>query len=80
MNNYWRYYMTKTLTKSEKVIIDGYFINNNIDTFDVPNFNMALNNTLPSWRTEQLVDVNQNNKSLAYIDYVKDLLRMMNRA
>ncbi len=64
---------TKTLSKQETVIVDEYFINNNIQTFDVPNFNLALCNTLPTWRSEQLV--NENKKSLAYIDYVKNLIR-----
>jgi len=66
----------KTLSKEETVIVDNYFIQHNIQTFDVPNFNLALCNTLPTWRAEQLV--NENKKSLAYIDYVKTLLRSQN--
>lgn len=67
--------MKKTLTKYEKDIVDDFFIKHNIDTFDLHTFNLVVSNTLPTWRSEQLVGTNK--KSLAYVDYVKDLLRMM---
>ena len=70
--------MAKTLTKTEKDIVDKFFVTYDIGTFDVPTFNLAISNTLPTWRTEELI--NSNKKSLAYVDYVKDLLRMQKNA
>ena len=70
--------MAKTLTKTEKDIVDKFFVTYDIGTFDVPTFNLAVANTLPTWRTEELI--NNGKKSLAYIDYVKDLLRMQKNA
>lgn len=70
--------MSKTLTKNEKDIVDNFFIKYDIGTFDVQTFNLAVSNTLPTWRSEELI--NNGKKSLAYVDYVKDLLRMSNRA
>ena len=68
--------MKQTLTKYEKDIVDMFFIEHNIDTFDVPTFNLVLSNCLPTWRTESLLNSkNPDKKSLAYVDYVKDLLR-----
>ena len=67
--------MKKTLTKYEKDIVDNFFIEHNIDTFDLHTFNLVVSNTLPEWRSERLIGTNK--KSLAYVDYVKDLLRML---
>ena len=70
-----------TLDKHEKTLVDQYFIKNNINDFTITHFNLAINNTLPTWRTEMLVNTNNTQKNtLAYIDYRKDLLRMLNKA
>jgi hypothetical protein len=69
---------TYTLTKNEKELVDNYIIKvvdaGSANEFSVALFNNALCNTLPTWRTEILIN-NNSNRSLAYIDYVKDLYR-----
>lgn len=69
---------TYTLTKNEKQLVDNYIIKvvdaGSANQFSVALFNNALCNTLPTWRTEMLVS--DNKRSLAYIDYVKDLYRI----
>jgi hypothetical protein len=68
----------KTLTKHEKQLIDNYIIKvadaGSTKTFSVALFNNAVCNTLPSFRAEELLN-GKDKKTIAYIDYVKDLLR-----
>jgi len=72
---------TFTLTKNEKQLVDNYIIKvvdaGSANQFSVALFNNALCNTLPTWRTETLIS--DNKRSLAYIDYVKDLYRNNNK-
>ena len=49
-------FMAKTLTRTEKDLVDNFIIKNQIGTFDVQTFNMAVSNTLPSWRSEELLN------------------------
>jgi hypothetical protein len=69
---------TFTLTKYEKELVDNYILKvvdaGSANKFSVALFNNALCNTLPTWRTETLIN-NNSKRSLAYIDYVKDLYR-----
>ncbi len=65
----------KTLSKYEKQIVTDVLVRGQYTTIDVASFNHALANSLPTWRTEQLVDTNQVKKTLAYVDYMKTLLR-----
>ena len=69
---------TKTLTKTEKKLVDNFIIKvadaGSTNTFSVALFNNAVCNTLPAFRAEELLN-GQNTKTIAYIDYVKDLCR-----
>jgi hypothetical protein len=71
-----------TLTKYEKRIVDNYIIKvvdaGSANKFSVALFNNALCNTLPQWRAEELTN-GQNMRSIAYIDYVKDLYKFKYR-
>lgn len=70
-----------TLDKHEKNLVDQYILRNNVTELSLNEFNLAISNTLPTWRTEMLVNTNNTQKrTLAYIDYRKDLLRMLNKA
>ena len=62
----------KVLTKTEENIIDQYLIKNNM-IVDQAHFLIALNNTLPTWRTEQVIDPNNHTKNYAYTHYIKKL-------
>jgi hypothetical protein len=72
----------KTLTKIEKRLVDNYIIKvadaGSTKTFSVALFNNAVCNTLPAFRAEELLN-GQNTKTIAYIDYVKDLYRMKSK-
>jgi hypothetical protein len=64
------------LTKYEKDIIDHFLIRNNAPELNVAWFNHAIANTLPSWRSEQLVDTDNSTEiSDAFTDYKKDLMQ-----
>ena len=67
----------KTLTKYEKEIVDDFIIRNH-DHFSVAVFNHAISYTLPTWRGEMLIG-DENKKTLAYVDYVKEILRIKNK-
>lgn len=73
---------TKTLTKTEKKLVDNFIIKvadaGSTKTFSVALFNNAVCNTLPAFRAEELLN-GQNNKTIAYIDYVKDLYRIQTK-
>jgi len=70
---------TKILTKQEKRLVDNFIIKvvdaGSTNTFSVALFNTAVCNTLPSFRAEELLN-GKDKKTIAYIDYVKDLQRM----
>jgi hypothetical protein len=63
----------KTLTTYEKDIVDHFLIKN-ANEFNLVWFNHAIANTLPSWRSEQLVNTNDTlEPTQAFIEYKKDL-------
>lgn len=70
----------KTLTRLEKQLVDKYILKvvdaGSTNTFSVALFNNAVCNTLPTYRAEELLN-SKCTKTIAYIDYVKDLNRMM---
>ena len=72
----------KTLTKIEKRLVDNYIIKvadaGSTKTFSVALFNNAVCNTLPAFRAEELLN-GKDKKTIAYIDYVKDLYRMKSK-
>ena len=73
--------MNKTLTTYEKDIIDQYILKINPSEITLGTFNYALSNTLPTWRSEMLVDTNDNSfVTDAYTDYIKDFLEHNNKA
>lgn len=64
------------LTKTETILVDQYFLKHNIGNFDYAMFRIAVANTLPTWRSEQLASdsVYTGNVSFAYIDYLENLV------
>lgn len=69
----------KTLTKQEKRLVDNFIIKvvdaGSTNSFSVALFNNAVCNTLPAFRAEELLN-GKDKKTIAFIDYVKDLQRM----
>ena len=68
-----------TLTKYEKRMVDNYIIKvvdaGSANKFTVALFNNAVSNALPMFRAEELLN-GQNERTIAYIDYVKDFYRI----
>lgn len=70
---------TYTLTKYEKRLVDNFILKavdcGSASKFSTALFNHAVVTVLPPFRSEELLN-GQNNKTIAYIDYVKDLYRI----
>lgn len=64
------------LTNYETKILDDYFLRNNVQDFSYAKFRIVINDTLPSWRSEQLAgdSVYTGQMSDAYIDYLENLI------
>jgi hypothetical protein len=58
------------------MILDNYFLKHNIGNFDYAMFRIAVANTLPTWRSEQLASdsVYTGEVPIAYIDYLENLV------
>lgn len=68
-----------TLTKYEKRLVDNFILKavdcGSTNKFSVALFNHAICTTLHPVRAEELLN-GQNKKTIAYIDYIKDLYRI----
>lgn len=61
------------LTDYECEIVDRFIIKHEVKHFDYNLFNLAVSNTLPTWRVEQLLGT-ENTETEVYQDYVKRLI------